>query len=107
MFAKLRLFAYTALTLAAAASLVVAAAVPTAPANAADPIKIGLGMSLMGKLAGNGKMALLGMQIWQDDVNAAGGLLGRPVKLVYYDDQSNPAQVPGSIRSCSMSTRST
>jgi len=95
MFAKLPLFADTALTLAAAASLVVAAAVPTAPANAADPIKIGLGMSLTGKLAGNGKMALLGMQIWEDDVNTAGGLLGRPVKLVYHDDQSNPAQVPG------------
>jgi branched-chain amino acid transport system substrate-binding protein len=62
---------------------------------AADPIKIGFGMSLTGKLAANGKMALLGMQIWEDDVNSKGGLLGRPVKLVYYDDQSNPAQVPG------------
>jgi branched-chain amino acid transport system substrate-binding protein len=64
------------------------------PAPAADPIKIGFGMSLTGKLAANGKMALVAMQIWEDDVNAAGGLLGRPVKLVYYDDQSNPAQVP-------------
>ena len=34
------------------------------------------------------------MKIWRDDVNAGGGLLGRPVKLVYYDDQSNPANVP-------------
>src|SRR5271154_5360997 len=34
------------------------------------------------------------MQLWQEDVNAKGGLLGRPVKLVYYDDQSNPANVP-------------
>jgi len=65
------------------------------PAKAADPIKIGMGMSLTGKLAATGKMALVGMQIWEDDINAAGGLLGRPVKLVYYDDQSNPAQVPG------------
>jgi branched-chain amino acid transport system substrate-binding protein len=65
-----------------------------AAAQAADPIKIGFGMSLSGKLAANGKMALVAMQIWEDDVNAAGGLLGRPVKLVYYDDQSNPAQVP-------------
>jgi branched-chain amino acid transport system substrate-binding protein len=64
-------------------------------AQAADPIRIGLGMSLTGKLASNGKMALLAMQIWEDDTNAKGGLLGRPVKLVYYDDQSNPAQVPG------------
>jgi branched-chain amino acid transport system substrate-binding protein len=66
-----------------------------APAQAADPIKIGLGMSLTGKLAANGKNALLSMQIWEDDTNAQGGLLGRPVKLVYYDDQSDPGQVPG------------
>jgi len=76
----------------AAAALMVVTAIP---AKAADPIKIGMGMSLTGKLAATGKMALVGMQIWEDDINAAGGLLGRPVKLVYYDDQSNPAQVPG------------
>ena len=35
------------------------------------------------------------MQIWAEDVNAKGGLLGRPVKLVYYDDQTNPSTVPG------------
>ena len=35
------------------------------------------------------------MKIWEDDVNAKGGLLGRPVKLVYYDDQSKPDTVPG------------
>jgi len=63
-------------------------------AQAADPIRIGLGMSLTGPLAANGKMSLLAMQIWEDEVNAKGGLLGRPVKLVYYDDQSSPAQVP-------------
>jgi len=37
---------------------------------------------------------LLALEIWRDDVNAAGGLLGRPVELVYYDDQSNPVNVP-------------
>src|SRR6516164_7598635 len=66
-----------------------------APARAVEPITIGFGMALTGGLAGAGKTALLGMQIWQDDVNAKGGLLGRPVKLVYYDDQSNPPTVPG------------
>ena len=66
-----------------------------APAKAAEPIKIGFGMALTGPLAANGKMSLVAMQIWEDDVNAQGGLLGRPVKLVYYDDQSNPTQVPG------------
>src|SRR5262245_37687448 len=63
--------------------------------RAAEPITIGFGMALTGGLAAGGKTALLAMQIWQDDVNAKGGLLGRPVKLVYYDDQTNPATVPG------------
>jgi branched-chain amino acid transport system substrate-binding protein len=68
----------------------------TAPgAQAADPITIGFGMALTGGLAPNGKAALLAMQIWEEQINAKGGLLGRPVKLVYYDDQSNPATVPG------------
>lgn len=60
-----------------------------------EPIRIGFGMALTGKFAANAKMALLGMQIWAEDTNAKGGLLGRPVRLVYYDDQSNPATVPG------------
>ncbi len=65
-------------------------------ANAqAKPITIGFGMALTGGLAPNGKAALLALQIWEQDVNARGGLLGRPVKLVYYDDQSNPSNVPG------------
>lgn len=59
------------------------------------PLTIGFGMALTGGLAPNGKAALLSMQIWEEEINAKGGLLGRPVKLVYYDDQSNPSQVPG------------
>jgi Periplasmic binding protein len=35
------------------------------------------------------------MQIWEAGINSKGGLLGRPVKLVCYDDQSNPATIPG------------
>ncbi|HTO82710.1 MAG TPA: amino acid ABC transporter substrate-binding protein [Methylomirabilota bacterium] len=66
-----------------------------APASAADPIIIGFSQSLTGPLAVNGKAALLAQQIWEEDVNAKGGLLGRPVKLIYYDDQSNPSTVPG------------
>src|SRR6516225_7128936 len=65
------------------------------PAQAVEPIKIGFGMGLTGGLAASGKAALLAMKIWEDETNAEGGLLGRPVKLVYYDDQSNPATVPG------------
>jgi branched-chain amino acid transport system substrate-binding protein len=64
-------------------------------ARAEAPITIGFGMALTGGLAPIGKAALLAMQIWEADVNAKGGLLGRPVKLVYYDDQSNPATIPG------------
>jgi branched-chain amino acid transport system substrate-binding protein len=52
-------------------------------------------MALTGGLAAIGKTALLAMQIWRDDVNAKGGLLGKQVKLVWYDDQSNPSTVPG------------
>ena len=65
-------------------------------ANAqAKPLTIGFGMALTGGLAPNGKAALLAMQIAEEDINARGGILGRPVKLVYYDDQSNPSTVPG------------
>src|SRR6266849_4261162 len=63
--------------------------------QAANPIKIGFGMALTGGLSANGKPALLAMQIWKDNVNKKGGLLGRPVELIFYDDQTNPATVPG------------
>jgi branched-chain amino acid transport system substrate-binding protein len=64
-------------------------------ARAAEPIKIGFGISLTGPNAGAGKMFLVGREIWKDEVNAKGGLLGRPVEFVTYDDQSNPSLVPG------------
>jgi len=64
-------------------------------ARAADPIKIGFSMPLTGGLSGGGKSVILAFELWKEDVNAKGGLLGRPVELVYYDDQSTPAQVPG------------
>jgi branched-chain amino acid transport system substrate-binding protein len=64
-------------------------------AQAAEPLKIGFSMALSGGLAGAGKAALIAMEIWKDDVNAKGGLLGRKVEFVYYDDATNPATVPG------------
>ena len=64
-------------------------------AQGAAPIKIGFGMALTGPLAPNGQQALLGAQIWAEEVNAKGGLLGRQVQLIHYDDQSNPSTVPG------------
>jgi branched-chain amino acid transport system substrate-binding protein len=86
---KLRLLAGAALTVLAGAVL----AVP-ASAQTREPIKIGFSMALTGGLAPNGKSALLAQKIWEEDVNAKGGLLGRPVKLIYYDDKSSPAEVP-------------
>ena len=63
--------------------------------HAATPIQIGFSMPLTGPYAVSGKQALIAMKLWEDDINAKGGLLNRPVKLVYFDDQSNPANVPG------------
>jgi branched-chain amino acid transport system substrate-binding protein len=63
-------------------------------AQTGEPIKIGYSMALTGGLAPNGKSALLAQKIWEEDINAKGGLLGRPVKLIYYDDKSSPAEVP-------------
>jgi branched-chain amino acid transport system substrate-binding protein len=67
----------------------------TMPANSAEPIKIGCSLSLTGGVAVNGKQVLMGFELWRDDINAKGGLLGRQVELTCYDDQSNPALVPG------------
>ena len=82
---------------ACAAFAILLAGLPwtAAPVQAADPIKVGFSMALTGGVAPNGKQNLLALEIWRDDVNAKGGLLGRPVELVYYDDQSNPNNVPG------------
>ena len=83
---------------AAAAMLAAAAAIlllPHASAHAVEPIKVGFSMAMTGGVAQNGKQLLIALQLWRDDVNAKGGLLGRPVEIVYYDDQSNPSNVPG------------
>src|SRR5215510_9360622 len=79
----------------ATGAVALAAMLATVPASAQEAIKIGFAMSLTGGLAANGKSPLLGMKIWEEDVNAKGGLLGKKVKLVYYDDQSTGSTVPG------------
>jgi len=86
---RLRSLAYAFITLAA--SLAVTSA---SLAQNKQPIRIGMSMALTGGVAVAGKQCLLGLEIWRDDVNAKGGLMGRPVELVYYDDQSNPGNVP-------------
>jgi branched-chain amino acid transport system substrate-binding protein len=77
------------LAAAALAGMSVAAAAQPAP------IKFGFAMSQTGPLAANGKALLIAMQMWAEDQNAKGGLLGRKVELVYYDDQSLASNVPG------------
>ena len=80
---------------AIALSLLMAAMlVRPACAQSDRPIKIGYSMSLTGGLAPNGKSALLAQRIWEEETNATGGMLGRPVKLIYYDDKSSPSEVP-------------
>jgi branched-chain amino acid transport system substrate-binding protein len=64
-------------------------------AAAQQPIKVGIGIAQTGPLGGGGKAALLALNMWVDDVNARGGLLGRKVQLIAYDDQSNPGTTPG------------
>jgi branched-chain amino acid transport system substrate-binding protein len=81
--------------LSRAGALAVTVGLGVAVAQAQQEIKIGCGMALTGGLAANGKAALIAMEIWADDVNARGGLLGRKVKLICYDDQTNPATIPG------------
>src|SRR5437660_7243792 len=94
MFARLKSRgAVVSLFAAAAVAMLLTPAKAQAPSG--QPITIGFGMALTGPLAANGKQTLLGMKIWEEEINAKGGLLGRPVKLVTYDDQSNPSTVPG------------
>jgi hypothetical protein len=85
---------YACLAVAVAAAVFAVFAMP-APAQDKQPIKIGFGIAETGPLGPNGKSALLSMEIWAEETNAKGGLLGRPVQLVHYDDQTNPSTVPG------------
>src|SRR5215468_5904418 len=74
-------------------------------AQSGEPIKIGYGISQTGGLAPNGKSALLAQKIWEEDINAKGGLLGRPVKLIL-TTRPIRRRCPASTPSCSTSTRS-
>jgi branched-chain amino acid transport system substrate-binding protein len=50
----------------------------SAAAQTGEPVKIGYSKSLTGGLAPNGRSALLAQKIWEEEINAKGGLLGRP-----------------------------
>ena len=63
-------------------------------AQSGNPIRIGMSLALTGAGASPSKVVNAALDLWKDDINAKGGLLGRPVELVIYDDQSSPANVP-------------
>src|ERR1051325_8031755 len=84
-----------ALRAGAAALLAGFLSISNAAAQSGEPIKVGLSLALTGAGAAPSKVVLTSLELWRDDVNAKGGLLGRPVQLVVLDDQSNPANVPG------------
>jgi branched-chain amino acid transport system substrate-binding protein len=79
---------------AAALAGVAAPAVLSGAYAQSKPIRIGASISQTGQLAST-KNLQIGYELWRDDTNAAGGLLGRQVELVTYDDQSLPANVSG------------
>ena len=64
---------YVTGVLAAGATALTLLASPQAHAQSGEPIKIGLGMAMTGGLAGPGKQALLGVQIWEEQINKKGG----------------------------------
>jgi branched-chain amino acid transport system substrate-binding protein len=81
--------------MAAGVSLgVMAPSVWTSARAQGKPIKIGFSLSLTGPVSVV-KSGLIAHELWRDDINAAGGILGRPVELVVYDDQSSGASIPG------------
>src|SRR5712691_8534890 len=83
------------MALRAGAAFATTILIAAAPAQAADPIKFGMSLALTGGGAPAGKMLQAAIELWRDDINAKGGLLGRPVEVIVYDDQSNPSVVPG------------
>lgn len=61
-------------------------------ASAAEkPVLIGGTLSLTGAYAKVADYKLKGYRLWENEVNARGGILGRPVKLIILDDRSEPA----------------
>ena len=65
----------------------------TSSSNSTGPITIGASLSLTGDFDADGQAFDKGYELWEKDVNAHGGLLGRQVKLVILNDNSDPNQV--------------
>ncbi|MFO1123206.1 MAG: substrate-binding protein [Hyphomicrobiales bacterium] len=76
--------------LTSSAGLVAAAAFPMPALFAADPVKIGVVQPFSGGLELFGGQAKLGLDLAAAEINAAGGIMGRPVELIYEDDKTDP-----------------
>jgi branched-chain amino acid transport system substrate-binding protein len=63
----------------------------SAPADAADPVRIGVALSQTGNLADSAAPYFKGLDLWREQANARGGLAGHPIEFVVYDDRSDPA----------------
>jgi urea transport system substrate-binding protein len=64
---------------------------PSTGADAAEPIRIGAVLPFSGGVELYGQQAKLGLDLAVKDINAAGGILGRPVAVIYADDKTRPA----------------
>ena len=75
------------------------AAIASSPgANSAEPIKVGAVLPFSGGVELYGRQAKLGLDLAAKDINAAGGILGRPVELLYADDKTDPAVATDATR---------
>src|SRR6266700_5800778 len=61
------------------------------PAWAEDTVKIGVALSQTGNLADSAAPYFKGLDLWRQQANARGGLAGKPIEFVIYDDRSDPA----------------
>src|SRR5687768_3083702 len=81
--------------LKAGAALAAATSLPYIARAQSAPVKIGMSMPQTGTLGAGGQAALLALRMWVDETNQKGGLLGRKIEFIAYDDQGNPANTPG------------
>jgi branched-chain amino acid transport system substrate-binding protein len=72
-------------------ALAVAMAVPAMAQAQEETVRIGIALSETGNLADSAKHYWRGVELWRDKTNASGGLLGKKVEFVIYDDRSDPA----------------
>jgi branched-chain amino acid transport system substrate-binding protein len=70
--------------------LVISWALPLKAEAQQKPIKLGGSLGITGPLADNAQLIKRGYEVWAERVNKSGGLLGRPVEIIVYDDESKP-----------------